>query len=311
MSAAQRPMTAQEWGLLFALSLLWGGSFFFVGVAVRELPPLVIVASRVTIAAALLWTFGPFLGLKPARLVKMAGPLLWLGLINNVAPFLLIVWAQTRLASGLAAILNAATPILTVVVAHLLTTAEKLSAAKIVGAFVGLVGVAALIGPDILARNGDTLAEASSLAAATFYAFASVYARRFRAAGLAPIEIATGQVTAASLILAPLALILSPATVFADVSLGVVGAVIALAALSTALAYIVYFRILAGAGAVNVVLVTLLAPATSVTLGVLALGEQMSARAFLGLALIGLGLGLIDGRAVRALRRRSGVSLKT
>jgi drug/metabolite transporter (DMT)-like permease len=303
MTTAQRPMNAQEWALLILLSLLWGGSFLFVGVAVRELPPLVIVAARVTIAATLLWMFGPFLGLRPARLAEQAGPLLWLGLINNVAPFLLIAWGQTRLASGVASILNASTPIMTVIAAHALTQSEKLTSARLGGAAVGLIGVAAMVGPDALGRSGDALAELAILGASTSYAFASIYARRFRAAGLQPIEIATGQITAATLVLAPLALFFDRQVIFAGASLSVVGAVVALASVSTAFAYIVYFRILAGAGAVNVVLVTLLVPASSLAFGALALGERPPGRAFLGLALIALGLSVIDGRLWRKLRK--------
>jgi len=270
---------------------------------VRELLPLVIVAARVTIAAALLWTVGPFLGLRPAELAKQAGPLLWLGLINNVAPFLLIAWGQTRLASGVASILNASTPIMTVIAAHGLTTNEKLTAARLGGALVGLLGVAAMVGPDVLARPGDALAELAILGASTSYAFASIYARRFRAMGLKPIEIATGQITAASLVLAPLAIVLAPQAIMSGASWGVLGAVAALASVSTAFAYIVYFRILSGAGAVNVVLVTLLVPASSVVFGALALGERPPGRAFVGLALICLGLALIDGRLLRKLRK--------
>jgi drug/metabolite transporter (DMT)-like permease len=304
MTAAQRPMNAQEWALLILLSLLWGGSFLFVGVAVRALPPIVIVAARVTIAAALLWLFGPFLGLRPAALAGQAGPLFLLGLINNALPFLLIAWGQTRLASGVASILNASTPIMTVIAAHALTTNEKLTATRLGGAAVGLIGVAAMVGPDALARPGDALAELAILGASTSYAFASIFARRFRATGLKPIEIATGQITAASLVLAPLALVFAPDAILGGASLGVIGAVVALASVSTAFAYIVYFRILAGAGAVNVVLVTLLVPASSVAFGALALGERPPARAFLGLALIAAGLALIDGRLLRKLRKR-------
>jgi drug/metabolite transporter (DMT)-like permease len=303
MTAAQRPMTAQEWALLLLLSVLWGGSFFFVGVAVRELPPLVIVAARVTIAALLLWAFGPFLGLRPSELFRQAGPLLAMGLLNNAIPFLLIVWAQTRLASGVASILNASTPFFTVVAAHWLTDSEKLTPARLAGAAVGFVGVAALVGPDVLERSGDALAELAMLGAAISYALASIYGRRFRRTGLKPIEIATGQITAASLVLTPLALVLAPQAVLAGASWPVVWAVLGLASVSTALAYIVYFRILAGAGAVNVALVTLLVPATSLALGALALGERPPSRAFLGLALIGAGLALIDGRFLRGLRK--------
>jgi drug/metabolite transporter (DMT)-like permease len=298
-------MTPFEWGLLLLLSVLWGGSFFFVGVAVKELPPFTIVAARVSIAAALLWLTAPATGLSPQKIRAQFRPLMVLGLLNNAIPFVLIVWGQTHLASGLASILNASTPVITVVAAHFLTTTERLNSLKFAGAVFGFFGVAAMIGPDLAhGLRQDWLAELAVLAAAVSYALASLYGRRFRAAGLAPIDVAAGQVTASSLMLLPVALIVDQPWNLPAPSLQVVSAVLALAALSTALGYIVYFRILAGAGATNVVLVTLLAPATSILLGALRLGERLAPRDFLGLALIAVGLSLIDGRPFQSFARR-------
>lgn len=230
-----------------------------------------------------------------------AGPLILLGLLNNALPFALIVWGQTHLASGLAAILNASTPLITVVAAHFFTQSEKLDARKLCGAIIGFVGVAVMIGPDVApGARQDGLAELAILGAACSYAAASIYARRFRA-GLSPIEVATGQVTGSSLIMLPLAWLIYPPGSFAAPGLAAAAAVVALASVSTAFAYIVYFRILAGAGATNVVLVTLIAPVTSIALGALSLGEHLPPTAFLGLALIATGLILIDGRLARKL----------
>ncbi len=304
MAAPQRPMTAFEWGLLGLLSLLWGGSFFFIGVAVKALPPLAIVAARVGIAALLLWASAPLTGLSPRRIAGQAGPLIILGLVNNAIPFTLIVWSQTRIASGLAAILNAATPLVAVIVGHVFTDSEKLTMAKLAGAIVGFIGVAAMIGPDVALGGGrDALAELAVLGAAVSYALGGFYARRFRSRGLGPIDIATGQLSASSALIVPLALIVHPVGTLAAPGLAAAAAVLALASLSTAFAYIVYFRILAGAGATNVLLVTLLAPATSIALGAASLGERLPPAAFFGLALIACGLALIDGRAPRALVR--------
>jgi drug/metabolite transporter (DMT)-like permease len=307
MSAApQRAMTPAEWGLLLLLSLLWGGSFFFNGVAVKQLPPLTIVLGRVSLAAALLWASTPLTGLSPARILANAPALALLGLVNNVVPFTLIVSAQTHLASGLASILNATTPMLTVVVAHLFTSSERLNLRKIAGALCGFVGVAWMIGPDVARGLADNVAaEGAVLAAALSYALASVFARRFRERGLAPIEVATGQVTASSLFLAPLALVVDRPWDLAAPNPATLGALASLAALSTAFAYVVYFRILAGAGATNVVLVTLLAPATSIALGAAILGEQLAIRHFVGLFLIAAGLAFIDGRLPHALLARA------
>jgi drug/metabolite transporter (DMT)-like permease len=195
---------------------------------------------------------------------------------------------------------------LTVVVAHLFTTSERLNLRKIAGALCGFVGVAWMIGPDVVRGLADNVAaEGAVLAAALSYALASVFARRFRERGLTPIEVATGQVTASSLLLAPLALAVDRPWDLPAPSPTTLGALVALAALSTALAYVVYFRILAGAGATNVVLVTLLAPATSIALGAAVLGEQLAIRHFVGLFLIAAGLAFIDGRLPHMLLARA------
>jgi drug/metabolite transporter (DMT)-like permease len=296
MAVAQRAMTAREWGLLALLSLLWGGSFFFVGVAVKELPPL-------TLAALILWASVPLTGAGVPRSGKALAALALLGLGNNALPFALIAWGQTHLPAGLASILNAATPLFAVLVAHVFTAEEKLSRVKIFGVAAGMAGVAWVVGPDLLWGRGaaNAWAEAAVLLAALSYALSAVFARRVRALGLKPLEVATGQATAGTVYLVPIALVLEHPWSLPVPSVAVVASVFAIAALSTALAYVVYFRILAGAGATNVLLVTLVAPATSVILGALFLHERLLARQFLGFALIAIGLAFIDGRLLRAL----------
>jgi drug/metabolite transporter (DMT)-like permease len=303
---AQRAMTSREWSLLLLLSLLWGGSFFFVGVAVRDLPPLMIVALRVVLAAAILWALSPLTGARLPGNASALGALAVLGLVNNALPFALIAWGQTRLPSGLASILNASTPLFTVIVAHLMTSEERLTGGKVLGAAAGFAGVAFLLGPKFsTGQTGVLAAEIAVLGAALCYAFASVFGRRMRALGLAPIDIATGQATAASLFLAPLALLIDKPWTLAPPSAATMASVVAIASVSTAFAYIVYFRILAGAGATNVVLVTLLAPVTSVLLGAAFLSERLAPVHFVGFALIALGLALIDGRLASRLYRRA------
>jgi drug/metabolite transporter (DMT)-like permease len=299
-------MTAREWSLLTLLSLLWGGSFLFVGVAVKELTPLTLVTLRVGLAAAILWASAPLLGVSPPRSSRAAAALVVLGFGNNALPYSLIAYGQTCLPSGLASILNAATPLFTVIAAHFLTREEKLSGLKLVGTIAGLAGVAALLGPDLVTNAGAQFwAELAVLAAALSYALSAIFARRMRALGLQPIDVAAGQATAATLLLAPLALAVDRPWTLPMPSAATVGCVLAIAALSTALAYILYFRILAGAGATNVLLVTLLVPATSVALGALFLHERLMWRQFLGYALIAVGLAFIDGRLPRAFARES------
>ena len=300
--ASQRAMNAREWGLLALLSLLWGGSYLFVGVSVREIPPLTVATLRVGLAAAMLWACAPMLGIAVPRSPKAIAALAALGFGNNAVPFGLITWAQTHLPGGLASILVAATPLISVLAGHALTKEEKLTGLKLSGAVAGLAGVAWLIGPDLLTRAGANLwAEFAVLAAALSYALSAIFARRMGSLGLKPIDVAAGQSTAATLFLAPLALVIDRPWTLPVPSEAAIASILGIAAFSTALAFIVYFRILAGAGATNVLLVTLLTPATAVVLGALFLDERLLARQFLGFALIVIGLAFIDGRLPRAL----------
>jgi drug/metabolite transporter (DMT)-like permease len=229
-----------------------------------------------------------------------------MGLLNNVAPFCLIVWGQAHIASALAAILNATTPLSTVVVAHFLTDDEKMTGKRLAGVLFGLAGVAVMIGPDALkGLGGDLAAQLAVLLAAVSYAFAGVYGRRFARMGVAPLGAATGQVTASTIVLAPIALLVDRPWTLAPPSLAVWGAVVGIAALSTALAYVLYFRILATAGATNLLLVTFLIPISAILLGVLLLGERLDLRHFVGMALIGAGLAAIDGRLLNLSRMRA------
>jgi drug/metabolite transporter (DMT)-like permease len=226
-----------------------------------------------------------------------------MGLLNNAIPFSLIVWAQQTLPSGLAAILNATTPLWTVLVAHALAAEERATAGKVAGVALGFAGVAAMMGPDIVGGAAAAgLATVAMLAATFSYACAGVFGRRFRALGVAPMQAAVGQVSASAAMMLPLALALEQPWTLPVPTAAAAGAVLGLAALSTALAYVLYFRILALAGAVNLLLVTFLVPVSAILLGTLVLGEVLAPRHLLGMALIGLGLAAIDGRPWRALR---------
>jgi drug/metabolite transporter (DMT)-like permease len=226
-----------------------------------------------------------------------------MGLLNNVLPFGLIFWGQTQIPSGLASILNATTPLFTLVVAHYLTDDEAIDRTKIAALLAGLAGTALLVGPDLLIVDAGLWGQVACLGAALFYAFAGVYGRRFRAMGIAPIDAAAGQVTASTVLIFPIMLIVErPWILPAAPSVSVVAALAGLALLSTALAYVLYFKILAVAGATNLLLVTFLIPLTAILLGSLVLGEALLWRQFAGMALIGLGLALVDGRIGRLLR---------
>lgn len=301
-----RRMGAAEWGLLLALSVLWGGSFLFVGFAVRELPPLTIVVARVALAALALHLVLRAGGRALPRDRRVWAAFFAMGLLNNAVPFTLIAWGQAYIASGVASILNATTPLFTVLVAHVLTADERATPQKLAGIVVGLLGVAAMIGGDALRSLGvDVAAQLAVLAAAVSYAFAGVFGRRFKAMGVGPLETAAGMLTASTLLLAPLMLALDRPWSLPGPSGAALGAVIGLALASTALAYILYFRILATAGATNLLLVTFLIPVSAILFGAALLGERLDPRHFAGMALIGLGLAAIDGRAVEAVKRLS------
>ena len=295
--AVNRTMSAAEWATLLILSVLWGGSFFFTGVALSALPPLTLVALRVGLAALILHAILPLACLRLPRDPGIWAAFIGMGVLNNALPFCLIVWGQTHIASGLAAILNATTPLFTVVAAHLLTRDERMNGNRLAGVVVGLAGVATMIGPAALAGLGaDVLAQLAVLAAALSYALASVFGRRFRRMGVPPLATAAGQVTASALLLLPAALIVDHPWALPMPGLPVWGAVLGTASLSTALAYVLYFRLLASAGATNLALVTFLIPISAIVLGMLVLGEHLDGRHYLGMALIGCGLVAIDGR---------------
>lgn len=289
-------MSWRAWIWLLALSVLWGGSFFFAKIAVGALGPLTVVFARVALAALALNL------VNPLRRDAPWSACFAMGALNNVVPFALIFWGQTQIASGLASILNATTPLFTVVVAHLLTDDEKMTVTKAVALLAGIAGVAVLIGPAALVQSSSSIwGQLACLAAALSYAFAGIYGRRFRAMGVAPLDAASGQVTASSLLILPIMLVVDRPWATPLPALPIWAALAGLALLSTALAYVLYFRILATAGATNLLLVTFLIPPTSILLGASFLGERLEPHHFTGMALIGLGLALIDGRLGRLL----------
>jgi len=297
-----RPMNFLEWGLLLILSVLWGGSFFFNGIAVKELPTFTVVVARVTLAAIILLFAMRAMSVSMPRNSTVWAAFFGIGFLNNVVPFSLIAWGQAHVASGVASILNATTPLFTVVVAHKLTSDEKMTRGRLVGVLVGLAGVAIMIGSDALASLGvNVVAQLACLTAAISYAFAGVFGRRFKAMGVSPFATAAGQVTASSVMLLPIMLLVDKPWTLPLPSTAALLALVGVAALSTALAYILYFRILATAGATNLLLVTFLIPVTAILLGVAVLGETLQSNHWMGMVLIGLGLAAIDGRPWRAL----------
>jgi drug/metabolite transporter (DMT)-like permease len=306
MTTEHRPMNALEWGILLILAGVWGGSFFFNAIAVRDLPPMTFVWLRVAIAAAAL-----FVAIKARGVPLPQGRAAWtvafgMGMLNCAVPFSLIVWGQTRIDSGVAAILNATTPLFTVLVAHAFTRDERLTLNKVLGVLAGIAGVAVMIGPEALGGLTEQVpAQLAVVAAAVCYGFAAVLGRSYARLGVRPMAAGFSQLLCATVVMAPLALVADRPWTLAPPGLAAWGAVLAIALVSTAMAYALLFRLLATAGATNTSLVTLLVPVSAVLLGVLFLGERLGLSAGAGMALIALGLALSDGRLAAALTGRA------
>lgn len=312
MKTIDRTMGLSEWALLLGLSILWGGSFFFVGVAVEELGPLTIVALRTALAAVALNLVILVRGQRMPRDPGLWAAFFAMGLLNNMIPYSLIAWGQGHIASGLASILNATTPLFTLVVAHFFTRDEPLTPGRLLGIAIGFGGVVYMLGCEADEDTvGGSWAPLAVLAGALSYALAGVFGRRFHSLGCPPLTAACGQVTASALVLLPLALNVERFWQSPLPGLATWSAMFGLALFSTALAYLIYFRLLESAGATNLLLVTLLIPVSAIVLGVWVLGEPLEWRHLTGMGLIGLGLIAIDGRPWRWLQRATHVMWKT
>jgi drug/metabolite transporter (DMT)-like permease len=301
MTPSDHRIDGRDWVLLGILSVLWGGSFFFNGVALKELPPLTLVFLRVTLAALILLPVLCAYRIGFPRGFSGWQPFFGIALLNNVLPFSLIVMGQTHIPSGLASILNATTPVFTVLVMAA-SGDEKLLMRRVAGVLAGLIGVIILHGQDLGFANSRGIGILLCLAAAFSYGLSALYARR-KLSNSPPLAMATFQLLASSLMMAIVA-----ATVEWPWRLPMPGAttwlaMAGLAALSTALAYIVFFQILRRSGSSNVMLVTLLIPVTALLLGYLVLGESISTREIVGAVVIGSALLLIDGRVLALVRR--------
>ena len=304
MTANDNRIDARDWSLLGLLSILWGGSFFFNGVVLRELPPLTLVLLRVALASIillpLLWVYR----IDFPRGFQAGSRFSRSGFFNNVLPFSLIVAGQTTIPSGLASILNATTPLFTVVVMAA-AGEEKLQARRIAGVIVGLIGVVILRGWNFDGEgfwSGQGIGILLCLAGAFSYGLSALVARRLLS-NSPPLGTATFQLLASTVMMSVVAGLRRTSLAIADAGAATWLAVIGLAVLSTALAYIVFFQILRRSGATNVMLVTLLIPVTAIVLGYLVLGEQISLREIAGALVIGSALLLIDGRVLELFRR--------
>jgi drug/metabolite transporter (DMT)-like permease len=299
-------MTALDWALLMALSILWGCSFLFGRIAVAEVPPLTLVLARVGIAAIALQIVLRLLGIGFTPTAGRWRDYAVMGLLNNLVPFGLIFFGQLEIGAGLAAVINGMTPFWSALIARA-AGAERLPLRKAAGVLLGFAGLAITVGPAALeGLDAPLIAQLAVVGATISYGAASVFGRRF--AGQPPLVTATGQLSASTLLILPLALAIDTPWALPLPGPAATAAVVGIALISTALAYILFFRVLASAGATNVALVTLLIPVSAIALGALVLGEAIEVRQIGGMALIALGLAVIDGRllALRTGRRTVG-----
>ncbi len=286
-------LDGKAWAMLIALSLLWGGAFLFSKIAVAAIPTFTMVALRVGLAALALLLWLRIQGLAIPRQIWFA--CLVMGFLNNIIPFGLNFWGQKEVGISTAAIVNSTTPLWTILLAHFVTDDEKLTGLRLAGVLVGIAGVGLLIGPEALSGLGTAgLSQLAFLGATFSYAIALMWARRFR--GLSPVVPAAGQLIGSSLLAIPVALVVDKPWTLPMPSLEVIASVIALAVASTALAYRIYFALMARNGAGNAALVTMLVPPSAMLLGWGILGETPTMPALIGFAVILFGLALVDGR---------------
>ena len=288
------------WGMLLLLSVIWGGSYLFVGIAVKDLSPLVIVMARVIIAVAALLPLH-FLLVGPLPRDKAAWTaIVGLSILNNVIPFTLIVTGQTMIASGLASVINATSPLFGV--AFIAAAGlEPLILRKVLGILIGIVGVAVLKGGTLLGQNSQSIGILLCLGAAASYGVGSLWAK-LKLKTTPPLSMATGQLMCSSIIMTVLAFSFDKPSQLLDASWQSWSALLGLALLSTSLAYIIYFRVVARSGPANVLLVTMLIPVSAIAMGFAFLGETLDRMEILGTIIIIFALVVIDGRALKAMR---------
>ena len=293
-------MSGRDWTLILLLSVIWGGAFYFNAMALRGFPTNTLVFGRMFIATLPLLVVIAMTGQRMPRGWKTWRGLTLLGTLNIVVPIILFTWAQTQIASGLASVLNATTPLWGVLAAHFLTADEKATPVRIGGVLLGLAGVVVMMVPDLeQGATGRALAVAACLLGTLCFALASIVARRLNIGGITPMALTTGQLASSALIMLPIMLVVDQPWTLPVPGMDAVLALLALALVSTTLAYWLYFKVLESAGATNSLLITFLIPVTAILLGVLALGETVTPIQFGGMALIAAGLLVMDGRVFR------------
>ena len=294
-------MAVADWIRIALLSLVWGGSFFFVEVMLEAMPPMTSVLGRLLVGLMGFVCLLKILGHPLQPIIEQWRPFAFIGLINNAIPFSLISFGQTEVTASLASIINASTPIVTALVAHHFTLDERLSVSKVIGICVGFSGVLVLFGPAAFAGSASLLGMTAGLTATICYALGSVYSKRLKSNP--PMLNATGQVFYGTLWIFPAVMLLDQPWKLPTPGLEPWLAMLGIGLLSTTLAFFLFFRVLQTAGASNVVLVTFLVPISASGLGIAFLGEELAVQHVIAYLLIASGLAVIDGQIVAKLSR--------
>jgi drug/metabolite transporter (DMT)-like permease len=291
---------AKSWAMLALISLLWGASFMFIGIAVKELPPLLIVFARVSIAAAILLIAHVIIrgGFPNDRQSWIGGGVM--GVINNVIPFVLITWGQQFITSGLASVINATTPIFTVLFMALFAM-EKLTLRKTMALVIGVVGVAVLQGVDFSTMDAQLWGILAVVLAAASYGISGPWSKKMMQ-GVTPLSAATCQLIVSSTIMCVLAFSFEDVGKYVTTSGKTWLALIGLAAFSTSLAYLIFFAIIKRSGPTFSSLCTMIIPPVSILLGYIVLQERLTLNEFIGTAIIGVALIIIDGRLLQRFK---------
>lgn len=303
MAPIQKTISTRAWVELLILSFIWGGSFLSIHIALKEIGPLTAVAHRTGWAMLILWAFVAFRRLPIPTNPRIWGAFLVMGLMNNVIPFSLMAWGQLHIETGLTSILNASTAIFGVIAAAIFFADERLTARKFIGVGLGFLGVATAIGLSALTQfDIRSLGQLAVIGGTISYALAGVWARK-TLGDLTPQVAAAGMLTGSSLITLPAAwLIEGPITL--QLSAQTWGAIAYYAIIATAVAYLLYYRVLAMAGSGNLMLCTLLVAPVAIVLGAIVLGEALPLRAYTGFGLLALGLIILDGRLLKPIQHR-------
>jgi drug/metabolite transporter (DMT)-like permease len=302
MAPLQKTISSRAWAELLLLAFIWGGSFLSIRIALDEIGPLTAVAHRTGWAMLILWTYVIIRRLEIPSDWRVWAAFLVMGLLNNVIPFTLMAWGQLYIESGLTSILNAFTAVVGVVMASLFFADERITLRKGIGVILGFFGVAVAIGLENF-RTLDlrSLAQLAVIGGTVAYAFAGVWARK-KLVGMPPQLAAAGMLTGSTVIMLPLVWFVEGPIAF-DLQPRSMLAIGYYAIVATAVAYLLYYRVLAMAGSGNLMPVPLLVAPIASTLGAMVLNEQLSANAYYGFAILAVGLIILDGRAWKALRR--------